>query len=332
MRRTLVGGGLSVALAALLWLAGESTDGTIVLVSGTVLSALAVFEVGRMGKLAGQGLTGLLMPAVVALYLLNFMLTRGELQPTFDLPELVGSLGLCLLVTTAAFAERSTTPSRAVRIVWIVLIVEVLTLALLDTPRLYVGWGAALGAVAAWVALVVYTRSRAKRQSTDTAGLGRALGLTLWIVFPLPALVHVWWNYQVGGLVALILLSKLGDIAGYYVGNAIGKRHPFPNLSPGKTVAGCVASLITGTLAGAACVAAGLLPDFPFGLTGGLVAGAIVNLAAQAGDLLESRVKRRAEVKDSGTWFGPSGGVLDLVDSLLLGVPAALLFWPLIFA
>jgi phosphatidate cytidylyltransferase len=62
---------------------------------------------------------------------------------------------------------------------------------------------------------------------------------------------------------------------------------------------------------------------------GGLAAGAAVNLAAQAGDLLESWIKRGAGVKDSGTWFGPSGGVLDLVDSLLLAVPAALLVWPI---
>ena len=57
-----------------------------------------------------------------------------------------------------------------------------------------------------------------------------------------------------------------------------------------------------------------------------------MNLASQAGDLLESVVKRRAGVKDSGTLFGPSGGVLDVVDSLLLSVPTALATWPLLFA
>jgi len=62
----------------------------------------------------------------------------------------------------------------------------------------------------------------------------------------------------------------------------------------------------------------------------GAVAGALVNLAAQAGDLLESVLKRRSAVKDSGTWFGPSGGVLDVVDSLLTTLPVALILWPVL--
>jgi phosphatidate cytidylyltransferase len=57
----------------------------------------------------------------------------------------------------------------------------------------------------------------------------------------------------------------------------------------------------------------------------------VVNLASQAGDLLESKVKRTAGVKDSGALFGPSGGFLDLTDSLLLSVPVALIVWPLLF-
>lgn len=336
LRRTLVGGGLTLALATLLWLAGQSTDGMVVLVSGTVLSALAVLEVGRMGSLAGRGLTGLLLPPVAALYLFNHVLTSGGAQPKFEPPELVASLALVLLVTTAAFVERHFTMWKTVGLTWALLALGVLFLIVLevDLRVLHIGWVAAVALVVGWLALLGFVTSLRRRMEGEErpSGLGRASWLALWIVFPLPALVHVWWTWGVGGLVALMILAKLGDIAGYYVGNAIGKRHPFPNLSPGKTVAGCVASLVAGTLAGAACVGFGLLPDFPFGLTGGLVAGAVINLAAQAGDLLESKVKRASGVKDSGTWFGPSGGVLDLVDSLLLGVPAALVAWPLIFA
>jgi phosphatidate cytidylyltransferase len=61
------------------------------------------------------------------------------------------------------------------------------------------------------------------------------------------------------------------------------------------------------------------------------VAGLVLNLAAQAGDLLESKVKRSAGVKDSSGWLGPAGGLLDVVDSLLLTVPTALVSWPLLF-
>jgi phosphatidate cytidylyltransferase len=156
----------------------------------------------------------------------------------------------------------------------------------------------------------------------------RAAWIAPLLVLPLPWMWHVWQRFDHGGLVALIVLAKVGDIAGYYVGSAIGRRHPFPRISPGKTVAGCWGSLAVGTLAGAALVAGGLLPDGRLGLLGGCLAGAATNVAAQAGDLLESWIKRRGGVKDSGTWFGPSGGVLDLVDSLLLGVPVALVTWP----
>ena len=56
--------------------------------------------------------------------------------------------------------------------------------------------------------------------------------------------------------------------------------------------------------------------------------GAVINLAAQAGDLLESALKRRIGVKDSGSLFAESGGVLDVLDSLLLTIPAVLLVGP----
>ena len=74
-----------------------------------------------------------------------------------------------------------------------------------------------------------------------------------------------------------------------------------------------------------------VLPAPRMGILSPLLGAALVNLAAQAGDLLESAAKRAAQVKDSGTVFGPSGGLLDLVDSLLLSVPVALVTWPLLF-
>lgn len=156
--------------------------------------------------------------------------------------------------------------------------------------------------------------------------------LATWIVLPLVGLVLVPTYRGTPGLVGLLVLSKVGDIAGYYVGNAVGQRHPFPRLSPGKTVAGCVGSLVAGVLAGAACQTLGLLGEPRLGLASGLIAGALWNVAAQAGDLFESGIKRTAGVKDSGTTFGPSGGLLDLVDSLLITVPVSLLSWPLLFS
>ncbi len=153
----------------------------------------------------------------------------------------------------------------------------------------------------------------------------------LWIAAPLPLLGLVRSTLGWEGLASLLVLSKIGDVAGYYGGQALGgafPTHPFPRLSPGKTTVGCVCSLLTAGAAGGALVAVGWLPPGGLGVFSGVLAAALVNVAAQAGDLLESAAKREAQVKDSGTWFGPSGGVLDLADSLLLAVPIAVLAWP----
>ncbi|QDU85916.1 Phosphatidate cytidylyltransferase [Planctomycetes bacterium Pla163] len=162
-----------------------------------------------------------------------------------------------------------------------------------------------------------------------------AAALALWIVPPLPLLAEVYGSFEraghpaLAGLGALILLSKIGDIAGYYAGNALGRHHPFKKLSPGKTTEGCLASFLVGAAAGPACTALGLFPPGLDTLSAILI-GATVNLAAQSGDLLESWVKRRVQVKDSSTWLGASGGMLDVCDSLLVTVPVALVTWPLL--
>jgi CDP-diglyceride synthetase len=173
-------------------------------------------------------------------------------------------------------------------------------------------------------ALGLALSSRARRRGEPEPHPLGPVALLVWIVFPLLGLGWIRLHYGIAGLVALILLSKIGDVAGYYLGSAIGKRHPFPKLSPGKTVAGCVASFVVAAASGLACQSMGLLPEARFGAASGLGLGALVNLASQSGDLLESSLKRHGGVKDSGTLFGPSGGVLDVVDSLLLSVPAGM--------
>ena len=154
----------------------------------------------------------------------------------------------------------------------------------------------------------------------------------VWILPPLFGLILVDARWGVAGLGVLVALSKVGDVFGYFVGRRIGRSHPFPRLSPGKTTAGCVASAVAGTVLGASLGAAGWLFDAGLGVLAGAGIGLALNLSAQAGDLLESRVKRRARVKDSSAWLGPAGGVLDVVDSLLLSVPVALTIVPWLLA
>jgi len=158
--------------------------------------------------------------------------------------------------------------------------------------------------------------------------LAREFGpLAVWLLPPLFSIVLIDRAYGTAGLVVLIVLAKAGDNAAFFVGRAIGKRHPFPRISPGKTVAGCVASLVAGVVVGAVLLPLTLGERTAGGAALGALLGGVINVAAQAGDLSESWVKRRAGVKDSSTLLGPSGGVLDVIDSLLLAAPVALLIW-----
>ena len=114
-------------------------------------------------------------------------------------------------------------------------------------------------------------------------------------------------------LVALAGSTVMGDTAALLVGTRFG-RHPFfPSISPKKTIEGAVAGFVTQTLVFAAV---GLLADIP-GLHG-LILGALIAVAAQVGDLIESQFKRAAKVKDAGTLVPGHGGMLDRVDSLIL--------------
>jgi phosphatidate cytidylyltransferase len=133
-------------------------------------------------------------------------------------------------------------------------------------------------------------------------------------------------------LVSFMIVVKAGDIVAYLVGSSIGRNRLAPVLSPGKTWEGALAGL-AGSLAAAWLVLDVVRPAwFPDrGLTspwGGWPAyGLLLGLAGIVGDLCESLVKRERGVKDSGRWLGGLGGVLDLVDSLLLAAPVAWLLW-----
>ena len=137
--------------------------------------------------------------------------------------------------------------------------------------------------------------------------------------------------YEVGRnwLLFALLVNSATDTGAYLVGRAIG-RHPMaPSISPNKTWEGAVGGFVC------AVVAAFLLDrilDLGLGATvwdgawlavnwQPLAIGATVGIVSQLGDLLESRLKRMSQVKDSGTLFPGHGGVLDRLDSLLITVP-----------
>jgi phosphatidate cytidylyltransferase len=124
-------------------------------------------------------------------------------------------------------------------------------------------------------------------------------------------------------LLMFVLVVKSSDIGAYAVGSAFGRHKFSPRISPGKTWEG-----MGGGIAAAAVVAIG------FALACGIMAwflaivfGLCFAFIGQMGDLVESMIKRDAELKDSGQKVPGFGGVLDIIDSPLVAAPFAYLFF-----
>ena len=136
----------------------------------------------------------------------------------------------------------------------------------------------------------------------------------------IPALALLWVRDRSDDQLALVLwvfiVTWATDIGAYFVGRAFGRAKLAPSISPGKTVAGLYGGVAAATvLAGGWAWFAGLKPPL-------FVLAPVFALAAQGGDLFESWMKRRAGVKDSGTWLPGHGGILDRLDGL---IPVAVL-------
>ncbi len=117
----------------------------------------------------------------------------------------------------------------------------------------------------------------------------------------------------------LVVVVWASDIGAYAAGRLLGGRKLAPAISPGKTWSGAVGGLLAAMLVGE--VAGRLLAAGPGGQAA-MVAG-LLGVSAQAGDLLESAVKRHFGVKDSGQLIPGHGGLLDRLDGLLTAAPAA---------
>jgi len=152
----------------------------------------------------------------------------------------------------------------------------------------------------------------------------------IWIAYPL-TLIPLLWKQEDGIALVVFLMVCVwaGDIAALYIGRAFGKHKLAPRLSPGKTWEGAIASVVGTLLAAGALVAisnaltarGNTLLHISEPLWQTLILAAILNIAAQVGDLLESAVKRGAGVKDSGNILPGHGGILDRIDALLVATP-----------
>ena len=163
----------------------------------------------------------------------------------------------------------------------------------------------------------------------------------LYIVVPLGMLLQL--REQGSGaflILYTLIVVWMGDTVAYYTGRAIGRHKMAPRISPGKTWEGAAGSLIGAVISGVLVfafsqqISIGLLqahlltPDQAFLPPQGVpslwpyaILSAVINVAAQIGDLAESLLKRGAGAKDSGTLLPGHGGMLDRIDALLFAAP-----------
>lgn len=171
-----------------------------------------------------------------------------------------------------------------------------------DPQTGFVSWamssfGAAyIGLLLPMIALVAHLAAPGGSASSPVGALGIGSGVA-WTLM----LVLVVWGYDTGA---------------YLVGRAMGRTRLVEHISPSKTVEGLAGGLLVATAgAGIGAVLIGLEPWHP------LIIGPVVGLAAQAGDLAESLLKRAAGRKESGFLVPGHGGILDRVDSFLFAAP-----------
>ncbi len=112
------------------------------------------------------------------------------------------------------------------------------------------------------------------------------------------------------------------DSMAYYTGTLIGKKKLYIEVSPNKTVAGAVGSLIGGVL-GVILMKYTLIPALP--VSSIFIIGIVIGAISVIGDLVESMFKRDAGIKDSGIIIPGHGGVLDKIDGVLFAGPVLFL-------
>lgn len=137
----------------------------------------------------------------------------------------------------------------------------------------------------------------------------------------LPIIAFVWLRNHVAQGTAhvlwLLVVVWATDICAYFVGRTLQGPKLAPAISPGKTWSG-----LLGGMAGAALFGGLLALAFGVGFWLPAALGLALAVVAQAGDLFESALKRRAGVKDSGHLIPGHGGILDRIDGLIFAAPA----------
>lgn len=217
----------------------------------------------------------------------------------FDLLALAGAIGLSLEWVALCGATATTAPGLVVPLALVLA-----TAAACDGHA-----GAALLILLAG-ALVAWWLGRRALLAVGVVGIGLGVVALVWLRQ---------WDAVDGrwAVLFVVLIVWASDIGAYSAGRLLRGPKLAPSLSPAKTWSGAAGGLVAAIAVGEAV--AGRLT-----LTTALIAG-LLAIVCQAGDLLESGIKRHVGVKDSGHLIPGHGGLLDRLDGLLAAAPVAAL-------
>ncbi len=208
-----------------------------------------------------------------------------------------------------------------IALIWLLMVLSawasqyaVLFYLLLSVSALW--WCYAVWLLRRYSAHVLQNEAQGEMTQFRLSGL-TAIGVVLlvptWIAMVVLHSISPYW------LLLMMVLIWGADTGAYFAGRAFGKRKLAPQVSPGKSwegVAGAMAMTVVVSLVG------GMLLDVSGAALLGLVILSLMTVAISiVGDLMESLMKRRVGVKDSGTLLPGHGGVLDRIDSLTAAAP-----------
>jgi phosphatidate cytidylyltransferase len=180
-----------------------------------------------------------------------------------------------------------------------------------------------VGGFLATFAFAFILNAVATTRAPATAAIGATVLCAAWVGLGLGHLLLLRGMHAQPRLLAftVLLVVFAADTFAFFAGRLAGRHKLAPTLSPGKTWEG----LVGGSLVALFVAFVALYPDRDSYLTiwQALVLGVVIVVAALAGDLFESMLKRDLEVKDTGRLLGGHGGVLDRLDALLFAAPAA---------
>jgi phosphatidate cytidylyltransferase len=172
--------------------------------------------------------------------------------------------------------------------------------------------------IAATFPLLFAFAAKGQHREGATVSLGVTLLGVLWIGIPLAhaVLLRELPDHGAALLIDVLVGTFVADTAAYATGRMFGSHKIAPNLSPNKTIEGLIGGFVIGTMG---FWFAGLYQDWLSGVDA-LAIGAAVAAVAPVGDLFESMLKRDLGTKDTGTLFGPHGGLLDRLDAVFFTI------------